>query len=125
MIGGFDIELPGAVDTYDGDRLLRLIRAGWPGAWVEFDDGPEGEVVDLSAAIRRSVPPPPEMFIYRSEADAASWTAHGRTDENADRMIAVMMTGDSIAFVVDGPESESGRLVRSTIAALAQHRRQP
>lgn len=109
MIGGFDLEILGPTSDEDLDVVLRVARERWPDGWVE----------------RGPYSVPTERFIYESRTAYDSWESHGRIDDNADKMLSVLMGADYIVFVVDREQSVTADLARSMIAAVQEDRRRP
>ena len=122
MIGGFDRILGGETSEYEIDRILRLVGVFWPRCVVESGEG--SRVAEGSDAAARGWSIPCEIFIYESRDAFASWTAHGLTDDNAAKMVAITVEPDAMSFVVNAEESETARLVSVVIEAVRELRKE-
>ena len=121
ILGGFDIELAGAVIAgNDMNVVLRSLRGAWPQAIVETSDGTS--VITIATAITQRWSAPCEVFIYEHRASYESWTANGLTVENANEMIAVAVESDGMSFVVNDPNAPTVILVRELMDAVTQNR---
>ena len=91
IIGGTDtvLRLPALYRRHWGflrDAVMRFVTLWWTDC-----------VMDGGA---------PDFFYYENQAARESWTAHGRLDENADKMLHVVHSGaDTITVVTDGPQT--------------------
>jgi hypothetical protein len=109
MIGGFDVAVIGKTCLEDVVSLLRVARREWEHAVVEV--GGSDETMPIADAIKKPSSLTNEFFIYENWVAHESWTELGLTDENADQVISVIVEKDGISFVVDTPDSASGKIV--------------
>ena len=120
MIGGVDLAFPGAVLEGDLDAILRATRASWPRAFVESSDGSFAAPVE--EALRRWWPIESEIFVYDSREAYESWTASGLTDENAEKMIAITVDAEYIAFVVSSERGATAAMARELMESVRYKR---
>lgn len=120
MIGGIDISYAVTADVEAVRVMLRVTRAHWQTSVVEMDE--DGRVLSIPEAYRLRWSIPCEFFLYENREALRQWTEHGRTDENAERMVYVIVQPDGIYFVVDAERSSSHALVLAIIDALNHHR---
>ena len=104
----------------DVDLILRAARAAWPCGFVETGDG--SFKANVGAAFRKAWAVPSELFIYEDFAAYDSWTAHGLTDDNATKMVAVTFDADCISFVVNDKGGPTAATVAAIIDAIRENR---
>ncbi len=105
MIGGLDIVLRGRGADGEGAFILSRLQGVWHGLVVQEASAEKAvRPLDDSVAAMR------EFFVYRSRADFESWMKEGATDDNADKMIHVLLGDTSTTMVTAGPPSETSKL---------------
>jgi len=116
MIGGNDIVFSKQTGPTDRILIVQAFRKIWPNLVVQ-DGAAHGSVAfDDALGIVASAD---EFFVYRDEASFKSWSEHGALPQNDDQMIHVMVGAEEITLVVAGDASETYRMAKNAVAALA------
>lgn len=119
MIGGADIVLHGQTKAHDTDLLVRSIRREWPSAVIQRAD--EDEAIPIRN-FRFPIIGSAELIVYRDSGSHQSWTSNGATADNQDTMIHLIVSDDSVTFVVDRPDSVLADLARELLESLRLNR---
>lgn len=104
MIGGVDFTFSGLVLADDLTFIKKVVGEVWPTMFVEA-----GTFAN-----------PEEWFLYESKTACDSWATHGRTNDNANTMVCVLLGNDYITIVADAVEGVTGDLARKILEALQQ-----
>jgi len=78
-------------------EIVTSILKHWPKAILEKDE----LVTPLQEHNTSSWTTPCEFFVYEDQDSYTSWTEHGRTDENAMKMVSVSADPDNLHFTYD------------------------
>jgi len=116
MIGGYDIEAKGEVSPQTANLVLRLVRETWPSAVAL----PENDTtsIPIEEATRKVWDFPCGFFVFENQQAKLSWDEHGKTDENDDQMVYVILSPEGLDFVASGPGTVTDLLVAEIIKAL-------
>ena len=108
MIGGADQIIARRPDAAARRALVFALLARWPDAVVE-DARSEARATRLDRA--DPVALPDEMLIYETGAWRDAWEREGATEEDADRMLHILLGPSEITLVVDERAgSETGHI---------------
>jgi hypothetical protein len=118
VIGGDDIIVEGPTQPRDVDLVLGALLDEWPSGVVETDHGQWS--LEAAATLQWSVPH--ELFVYENVAACKSWEAFGRTDDNADQMIYLIVLDSSMTFVISEVPGAKTRPIVERIVALLERR---
>lgn len=121
MIGGTDIIIPGLTTRFDVAFIIRGVRQFWRKAVVESPHLSCPMVVDEPNLY--PIPRMDECFIYSSRAAFESWERAGRTDQNADHLIYLVLESDAICLTIDNTTSKTSKIVQEVVEGLEHHRK--
>jgi len=110
-IGGSDTVIDGAPALGEGRFIVTWLKSKWPALLVED--------VDADAPVAHDAPSVGQMaefFVYESRKAFETWTASGRTDQNDDSMIHVLL-GDTSTTLVHSRASTLAKSLRDAIVA--------
>jgi hypothetical protein len=116
---GIDIILTTPRQSHDPKTILDVMADYWP--WGVFQDASAETTRPLAAVLAEQAELKScEFFVYQDEASAASWSACGRSAENANRMIHFLIQDDpaapenlQITVVIDEWTADMARLYAS------------
>jgi len=118
MIGGEDIVFEGTIKPHATDYLIRGLRVHWTNAIVKYADKIESfPLQELRLPVLGDI----DIIVYRDSDSFQSWTDYGCTDENQSAMIQVVVTSNSVTFVVDKLSSELADLANDLIKSLSRN----
>jgi hypothetical protein len=128
LITGIDLILATAATGFDPRTILDVVENQWPAA--VFQDAEETTSRSTAAVLADSVPlKSTEFFIFEDAEQADSWDQHGRTDDNANRMLHFLIAENTpqsgsvqITMVIDAFTPEMAGLFRSLHTALSEKR---
>jgi hypothetical protein len=115
MIGGHDVTFRTETPAQVTDGAVRIVRASWQEAVVE--NAETGELLQRDSLVGVGELPT-EIFVYKSTAARASWTAKGAAPENANLMVHIIRGENSMTIVVDDPSATEMEVL---IAAISDH----
>jgi hypothetical protein len=108
-VGGEDLILEGPVARGDTEYLIESLKGEWPNHFVEEEWPP------MYPNFLR------EVFVYRDKNMKTSWDVYGRTPDNADALVTILVEDDCISMVVDQKSSPIGKRAQAILDEL--HRR--
>lgn len=77
-------------------KVLRGLFALWP--FAVWEPAGKGDASPLASVIDPETLPD-EFFLYENEAAHESWTRDGRTDDNDDKMVHILVGYETITWV--------------------------
>ena len=108
-IGGKDIVFEGTFNLSTAENIVEIFYILWPNAVVETETDNED-----------SVEFPIEWFIYKDQAAKDSWDEDGRSEENHDKMVYLIVSEHTVTFVLEGDEAE--KFVKTWAGSLVAKR---
>jgi hypothetical protein len=120
--GREDLVLEGTPTSDDVERLLRCLRGYWPRAVAARADQEIVEPLHLHQPGWTVARRWKEFFVCEDLRALRSWSEQGAIAENADTMVHILATRDSLTAVVDDANGPLGRLLRGVLATIERAR---
>ena len=98
MIGGTDTIVARAADEAGRRRILEVVSEFWPAAII---DDARSQQVPVPVCDASASALPVEILVYETEDWRRSWESLGATDDNADRLLHIVLGATSVTCVVD------------------------
>ena len=120
--GREDLVLEGAPTTDDVDRLIRFLQHFWPAAVAAQADREIERALSLHGPGWTTIRHWKEFFICENAEALQSWIDHGAIAENANTMVHVLVSPNSLTAVVDQRTAPLGRSLTDIFRMIARQR---